>query len=205
MSADSVIVVATGTANTASVMAALGRLGEKPRISEDPADVDKARALILPGVGTFGAAMAKLEDDGMVDPLRARLESGRPTLAICLGMQILCSNSDENPQAQGLGIVNSRITRFRDEVRVPQFGWNSMKADAGCRFLTDGYAYFANSYRLESAPGGWSAAMAGYGGPFVAAMEKGMILACQFHPELSGRWGLELIERWLGAVGGESC
>ena len=93
--------------------------------------------------------------------------------------------------------------RFDDSVRVPQFGWNTVEADSSCEVLADGCAYFANSYRLAEVPDGWSGAVCEYGGEFVAAIERGAVVACQFHPELSGRWGLELLSRWLARA--EEC
>ena len=81
---------------------------------------------------------------------------------------------------------------------MPQLGWNRVVPKEGCTFLNEGYAYFANSYRLTSIPEGWSGATSDHGGDFVAAIERGTILACQFHPELSGAWGAELVDRWLG-------
>ena len=104
----------------------------------------------------------------------------------------------------GLGAIPGRVTRFTGEPRVPQLGWNRISAGGDCRLLTDGHAYFANSFRLQEPPRGWSAAVADHGGPFVAAVERGPVLACQFHPELSGPFGLELISRWL-SMGMDPC
>ncbi len=204
MQAEEVVVVRTGTANLASVLAGLERAGAVARVSEDPGDVDRAGMLVLPGVGTLAAAMAQLDEKGLTGPLRERLLAGRPTLAVCLGLQMLCETSEESEGVAGLGVVKARATRFEGNVAVPQLGWNRVAADAGCRLLDDGYAYFANSYKLDGAPDGWSAATSDHGGPFVAAMERGNVLACQFHPELSGRWGRDLLCRWL-AVGGGAC
>jgi imidazole glycerol phosphate synthase glutamine amidotransferase subunit len=170
---------------------------------ERPADVAAADRVVLPGVGTAAAAMDRLEADGLVEPLRERIADGRPTLAVCLGLQLLCDSSDENPDRRALGVVRGHVTRFEGGLRVPQLGWNRIVPQPECRLLKEGYVYFANSYRLEDAPEGWAAAMAEYGGPFVAAMERGAVLACQFHPELSGRFGLKLLSRWLGAA--ERC
>jgi imidazole glycerol phosphate synthase glutamine amidotransferase subunit len=197
MQAPEVVVIRTGTANLASVLAALSRLGARARLSSDGREVAECGHVVLPGVGAFGAAMQQLQAHGLVEPIAARVRAGRPTLAICLGLQLLCSASDESPGVAGLGIAPGVLSRFPATVRVPQLGWNQVVADKGCSLLTDGYACFANSYRLEHAPEGWQAASAEYGGRFVAAMEKGAVLACQFHPELSGRWGLELLGRWL--------
>jgi glutamine amidotransferase len=198
--AGEVVIVRTGTANLASVVAALSRLGVESRMSESPEDVSRAERLVLPGVGTLAAAMERLYECDLVEPIRERIEDGRPTLAVCLGMQIMCEGSEESPEMRGLGVVPGRITRFPEEVRVPQLGWNRISSDDGCRYLSDGYAYFANSYRLVDVPSGWKVARCDYAGEFVAAMERGRVLACQFHPELSGEFGLGIIKRWLDSA-----
>lgn len=193
-----VLVVRTGTANIASIVAGLERAGAAPHVTEDAAAVAAADRVVLPGVGTFGAAMARVAGDGLVGPLRERIAAGRPTLCICVGLQLLAEESEENPGVRGLAVVPGVVRRFAGErLRVPQLGWNRLTADPACRLLADGYAYFANSYRLVAAPAGWHAAAADYGGPFVAGFERGAVLACQFHPELSGAGGIGLLARWL--------
>jgi imidazole glycerol phosphate synthase glutamine amidotransferase subunit len=196
---DEVVVIRTGTANLASVVAALGRAGRQVRVTSEPQDVVGAERLVLPGVGSFGPVAGRIDDLGLRAPLVDRVSEGRPTLAICLGLQILATASEEDPGVAGLGILPTVATRFPTSVRVPQLGWNRVQADPGCRVLEDGCAYFANSFRLEGIPDGWSGATSDHGGPFVAAVERGAVLACQFHPELSGAWGQSLIERWLEA------
>jgi glutamine amidotransferase len=198
VSAPDVIVVPTGTANLASVRAALDRLGARARLAEDAAMIEKATHVVLPGVGSFGAAMAGLREAGFDGALGARVQSGRATLAMCVGLQVLFEASDESPDAAGLAVFLGRVERFPDEVRMPQFGWNRVEPEPGCRLLEPGYAYFANSYRVLEAPG-CAIATAEHGGRFVAALEQGRVLACQFHPELSGAYGHELIARWLEA------
>lgn len=193
-----VVVIRTGTANLASVMAALGRCGARARISADPRDVDEAARLVLPGVGSFGAAMGTLRAGGLVEPLRRRIAAERPTLAICLGLQLLAEGSEESPGVGGLSVIRGCATRLPASVRVPQLGWNRVEAEPGCGTLSTGHAYYANSYRLTEPPEGWRVATTEYGGRFVGAMERGAVVACQFHPELSGAWGRGLIERWLG-------
>jgi imidazole glycerol phosphate synthase glutamine amidotransferase subunit len=208
MTGREVVVVRTGTANLASVLAAFRRLGTRPRLSEEPCDVESGELVVLPGVGTLAAAMDRLGARGLVEPLVERLLAGRATMAICLGLQLLCRESEESPDRPGLGVVPAKIGRFSSAVRVPQFGWNKVEPESGCRFVEPGYAYFANSFRLAEPVAGWKAATADHGGPFVAALEKDRILACQFHPELSGKWGLDLIDRWLNGVaesGGGPC
>jgi imidazole glycerol phosphate synthase glutamine amidotransferase subunit len=198
VSACEVVVVPTGTANLASVRAALVRLDARPRLAEDAAMIEHASHVVLPGVGSFGATMAGLCEAGLDAALAARVRDGRATLAMCVGLQVLFEASEESPDAAGLAVFSGRVERFPDGVRVPQFGWNQVAPGPGCRLIEPGYAYFANSYRVQDAPGG-AIATAEHGGRFVAALERGRVLACQFHPELSGAYGQELIARWLEA------
>ncbi|MEL6497100.1 MAG: imidazole glycerol phosphate synthase subunit HisH [Planctomycetota bacterium] len=191
-----VAIIATGTANTASVSAAFRRCGCTSRITTDRAEVRETGRVVLPGVGSFEAGMAALRSLGLEETLRKRIDRGGPVLAICLGMQLLCSGSDESPGVEGLGVIDADVRRLDADVRVPQFGWN-MVHRGNTSLPDDGYAYYANSFCLANAPEGWKHATTTYGSPFVAAIERGSLLACQFHPELSGSWGARLLEGWL--------
>lgn len=195
--ASEVVIIETGVANIASLIVAFERLGCRARMSDDADEVAGAERVVLPGVGAFEAGAARLDELGMRDVLVQRVEADRPLLAVCLGLQLLCEESEESPGAEGLGIMKSRVTAFPETVRRPQFGWNRVEAQPGCAHLSSGYAYFANSYRVEEAPEGWACAKAEHGGTFVAALERGRTLACQFHPELSGGWGARLLASWL--------
>lgn len=190
------VIVPTGTANLASVVAAFRRLDAEPVVTADPMRIRLARHVMLPGVGTLGASMRRLVETGADEALRERIFEDRPTMAICVGHQILFETSDESPDARGLGIVEAHVGSFPETVRVPQFGWNEVEAGEDCDLLESGYAYFANSFRAVSAPG-WKVAMAEHGGAYVAAMEQGNVIGCQFHPELSGDYGAALLSRWL--------
>jgi imidazole glycerol phosphate synthase glutamine amidotransferase subunit len=196
------VVIPTGTANLASVLAAFRRLDITLVLTESAEVVSAARRVVLPGVGTFGAAVDRLEEIGVVEALRNRVSEGRPTLAVCVGMQLLAGSSNESPGSPGLGLVDAAITRFDDDLIVPQLAWSQVMPEPGSRFVEPGWAYFANSYRLSEPPRDWVGSFAIYGKPFVAAMEMGDVLACQFHPELSGVWGASLLQRWLEATGG---
>jgi imidazole glycerol phosphate synthase glutamine amidotransferase subunit len=198
-----VVIVQTGTANTASVMAGLARAGAHPVLGATPDEVVGAERVVLPGVGAMAAAMRKLEADGVVGALRDRVAAGRPTLAVCLGLQLLCTASEESPDVPGLGLIDAGVARFPDTVIVPQMGWNRVEPDEDCRYLRPGFAYFANSFRIADVPAPWRAARAEHGGSFVAAVERGDVLACQFHPELSGAWGHDLLAHWI--EGGPAC
>ncbi len=191
-----VAILPTGTANLASVEAAFRRLGAVPVVVETAAALARASHVMLPGVGAFGAARERLEALGLVEALRRRIEADLPTIAICVGHQLLFEASEEDPEVSGIGIVEGRVTRFPKGVRVPQFGWNEVEAGDGCSLLESGFAYFANSYRATAARG-WHVATARHGGPFVAAMERGRVIGCQFHPELSGDYGAALLSRFL--------
>jgi glutamine amidotransferase len=190
-------IVRTGTANVAAVAAAFRRLGRECLYAETATDIDAASFVVLPGVGAFASGMAALERAGMDDPLRRRVEAGRPTLAICLGLQLLCDGSEEADGRRGLRCARGTARRFPSSLRVPHLGWNEIVAPDGASIISSGVAYYANSYRLEKAPPGWQAATSRYGDTFVAAIERGAVVGCQFHPELSGAWGLGLIAEWL--------
>ena len=157
--------------------------------------------MLLPGVGAFGAAMRQLREQELVEPLRERLRSGWPTLAVCIGLQLLCETSEEDDaQTEGLMAVPATVRRFPSSVRVPHMGWNRV---TGIDWIDSGYAYFANSYRVPLDDrsrldrDGWNVVTCEYGGEFAAALTRDGVLACQFHPELSGAFGLDLLRRWV--------
>ncbi|NQU50618.1 MAG: imidazole glycerol phosphate synthase subunit HisH [Planctomycetes bacterium] len=214
-----IAIIHTGVGNVASLAACFRRLGRPARLVTSRQQIEVASRLVLPGVGAFGAAMERLEELDLVETLRQRFATNQPTLAICLGMQLLGRGSEEGEHCSGIGIVDSVAKRFDDSVLVPQIGWNNVKADADCQLLQDGDAYFANSFRWndsdisatskQKSPNGaqadftalqndgWKIATADHGGTFIAAIERGSVLACQFHPELSGGFGNALLSRWI--------
>ena len=196
-----IVVLETGVANLASIANAFQRLGERVTPTHDPAVVRGAARLVLPGVGAFGPAAAQLRARGLDVALRDSLGRGTPLLAVCLGLQLLCDASEEAPGVPGLGIVPGTCRRLPAGVRLPHLGWNRVVANPDGRLVTSGEAAFANSYALCEAPSGWNAAWTTYGTPFIAALERGDTLACQFHPELSGAYGEGLLGRWLGRGG----
>jgi len=191
-----VLILPTGTANIASVEAAFAKLGADTIRASRPDEITSANHVVLPGVGTFGATMQGLDEAGFSKAIRDRVRAGKPMLSMCVGLQVLFEKSAESPDSQGLGVIEGTVERFPEGVSVPQFGWNRIEPEAGCRYLEAGYAYFANSYRTSAAPG-CKTAIAHHGEPYIAAFEHGQVVACQFHPELSGAFGLALMRRWL--------
>ena len=196
-----VVIVDSGVANLASVRGAFARLGIRATVSAEVDVVRRAPRLVLPGVGAFGAGMAALRAKGLDAAVRDATLEGKPLLAICLGLQLLCEASEESPGIAGLGLLSGTCRRLPDDVRVPHLGWNRVDPDPSCRLVTTMEAAFANSYALYDAPSGWAAAWTTHGARFVAALERGAVLACQFHPELSSDAGRELVRRWLVAGG----
>ena len=193
-----VLIVPTGTANLASVKAAFHRLDATVTLAGNADEIEAAQRVVMPGVGAFGAAMESIRAHGFDRALTARIEAGRPTFAICVGMQLLFAASEESEATPGLGLLPGTITRLPETVRCPQLGWNRVEPGPGCSLIEGGHGYFANSYKATPPlDDDWAAATADHGGPFIAAMERGPVLACQFHPELSGSWGQALMARWL--------
>ncbi|MCI8360575.1 MAG: imidazole glycerol phosphate synthase subunit HisH [Clostridiales bacterium] len=190
-----------GAGNLKSVQNALTHLGIDWRMAEKPADFGGCDGLILPGVGSFGAAMDRLYASGLAGPIRDWAAGDRPLLGICLGLQLLFEESEESPGVQGLGVFSGRFRRFPDDMglKVPHIGWNSLsirKTEGIFRDVKQGACcYFVHSYYLE--PDGTDlAALCEYGLPFGAAVERGRVGACQFHPEKSGETGLAILRRF---------
>ncbi|RME30379.1 MAG: imidazole glycerol phosphate synthase subunit HisH, partial [Deltaproteobacteria bacterium] len=129
MRGKTVVVVPTGTANLASVLAGLERAGGRPVVAREYADISEAPRLVLPGVGSFGAAVSKLRSSGAWNAIARYLNKGRPTLAICLGLQLLCTGSEESPGIEGFGFFDAHVGRFPRGLRVPHMGWNTVEPD----------------------------------------------------------------------------
>lgn len=224
-----ILILRTGTANIGSITAAFIRLFPDATINtldimnmkEDSPllhDIIDASHVIVPGVGTFGATLQTLQLHNCKSLLLKRLEQAKPTLWICVGLQILAKTSQESPNVLGLDVLsNAQVSKFSEKVKVPQQGWNRLFPNANSRFIRDSfgsssssgsgtpYCYFSNSYKLDvgQVPEGWIPTMAYYGEPFVAAVEKGNVMACQFHPELSGKYGLDLLSNWVLTTSGK--
>jgi cyclase len=191
-----VVIIDSGVANLASVQSAFASLGVESVVTSEPAVVAGATHVVLPGVGRFEAGMRTLRENGLDRAIVDAHDTGKPLLAVCLGLQLLGTSSEESPGIPGLGIVPGSSVRLPASVRVPHLGWNWVESTGGLP-SPSGMAAFANSYALTVAPSGWDAGWTTHGSRFVSALGKGRTLACQFHPELSGDFGMNLLDAWL--------
>lgn len=189
--------------NLRSVEKALEALGETPVITRDKDELLKADKVILPGVGSFGDAMGKLEQYGLVDVIHEIVRKGTPLLGICLGLQLLFESSEESPGVKGLSILPGKILRLPDQpgYKIPHMGWNSLDIREGTR-LFDGigqgsYVYFVHSYYLKAEDEEIVAASTEYTAHIHAAVERGNVFACQFHPEKSSAVGLKILKNFV--------
>lgn len=187
--------------NVKSVEKALQALNQNVVITNDKATLLAADKVILPGVGAFGDAMEKLQAYGLVEVIRELVEMKKPFLGICLGLQLMFEESEESPGVKGLGLLKGKIVRFpQSELKVPQIGWNSLefpKESVLFNGIRNGeYVYFVHSYYLK-AEEDIVAAITEYGVTVHAAVEKGNIFACQFHPEKSSGVGLNILKNFV--------
>lgn len=196
-----VAIIDYGAGNLQSVEKALRHLGCQCQITADPGELAAAQAAVLPGVGAFGDAMGQLRARGLEEPIRQFVSSGKPFLGICLGLQILFEESEESPGVKGLGLLRGKVLRLPKEsgLKIPHIGWNSLSVGkpGGLFAGVEGepYVYFVHSYYLR-AEEDVVTATAEYGTTIHAAVQKGNLLACQFHPEKSGQVGLSLLENF---------
>ena len=190
-----------GVGNLFSLRSSCKAIGEEAFVSGDPEKLAQADRLILPGVGAFGDAAKKLNDTGMADFVRAQAAAGKPLLGICLGMQLLFEKSYEYGCHQGLGLLKGQVVpmegRLPKELKIPHMGWNALDVKGGTLLegLDGQYVYFVHSFFAENCDDSLSA-VTEYGIPITAAVEKGSIYGCQFHPEKSGSVGLNILRKF---------
>jgi len=189
--------------NIKSVENAIEFLGEKVVISRDRDTILSAEKVILPGVGSFGDAMEKLHKYGLIKVINEVIEKQIPFLGICLGLQLLFESSEESPGIKGLGILKGKIIKIPkvEGLKIPHIGWNSLSFPKESKLFDykkeNVYVYFVHSYYLQAKDLEIVTATTEYGTHIHAAVEKGNVFACQFHPEKSSDVGLQILKRFL--------
>ena len=194
--------------NIKSVEKALQLLGEETVLTRDRDTILASEKVILPGVGAVGDAMANLERYGLVGVIHEVVDRGIPFLGICLGLQLLFESSEETPGVKGLGILKGRILKIPETegLKIPHMGWNSLHIQNEGRLFKDipedTYVYFVHSYYLQAENETIVKATCEYGTTIHASVEQGNVFACQFHPEKSSRFGLQILKNFA-AIGRE--
>ena len=188
--------------NMKSVEKAFQYLNKDAVITRDRKAIMEADRVVLPGVGAFGDAMARLHSYGLVETIQDVVKAGKPFLGICLGLQLLFESSEETPGIQGLGLLPGEIVRIpaSEGLKIPHMGWNSIEIKEGSRLFegihNQSYMYFVHSYYLKAKHPEDVAAMTWYSTQIHAAVEHDNIFACQFHPEKSSELGLKILKNF---------
>lgn len=203
MAPSGIVIIDYESGNLRSVARAVAQAGITPRVTGDPAALDAAAGVILPGVGSGPAAMAALQARGLVDPLRDYIAGGRPFLGVCLGLQLLLDATDEG-DAACLGLVPGRVRRLPAGLKVPHMGWNTVRFQRPHPLWEgipqDSHFYFVHSYYADPAALDGIAGRTDYGVAFCSIYARGNVVATQFHPEKSGANGLRIYANFVRQV-----
>lgn len=206
----SIAVIDYQMGNLRSVQKGFEKVGHQAIITSDPRELAQAERIVLPGVGAFGDAMAELKRRDLVGPIRDAIESGKPFLGICLGLQLLFDVGYEGGQFEGLGILRGKVVRFDvpRELKVPHMGWNRgtmLRRVPVLDGIEDGtFFYFVHSYYVVPEDRSVVAIETEYGRPFCAAVWRDNLFATQFHPEKSQADGLKLLANFAALPAGQT-
>jgi glutamine amidotransferase len=194
-----IAVIDYGMGNLRSVQKGLETAGVKSFITGNPAEVADAPGVILPGVGAFEDAIFNLRNTGMVEAVQEVVRRKRPLLGICLGMQLLFTESEENGRHRGLELIPGRVVRFPQANKIPHMGWNQVRLEGDSPLFSGvadkSYFYFVHSYYCDPCEL-VTAGICSYGIDFACAVQKGNLLGCQFHPEKSSSLGLQILRNF---------
>ncbi|MHB1131971.1 MAG: imidazole glycerol phosphate synthase subunit HisH [Chloroflexota bacterium] len=195
------LIIDYGAGNLRSVAKAFTHLGVEPTVSESARALDQAQAIVLPGVGAAGDAMQALRSRGLVQPIRDYVASGRPFFGVCLGMQVLLSISDEDGEQPCLDVVSGRVRRLPNGLKVPQMGWNQVRQRTPHPLFKDipddTNFYFVHSYYCDPSDATLAIGTTEYGLEYCSVLARDNLVATQFHPEKSSRYGLQLYRNFL--------
>ena len=196
-----IAIIDYGVGNLFSLQSSLKYIGQEAHVTADPALIEAADRIILPGVGAFEDAAKKLRSSGMADLVTTQAKAGKPLMGICLGMQLLFEKSFEYGEHEGLGLIKGSIVPIKDAVpdnyKIPHIGWNALEFKGGkdplFKYINEGdHVYFVHSYYGADCEES-TIAVTEYGAPLTAAVADGKVYGCQFHPEKSGKVGLDIL------------
>ena len=197
-----IVIVDYGVGNLYNIKNALDYQGLENAIVDDPRHIAGAGHIILPGVGAFRPAMERLRKAGMEAVVRERIAAGCPFLGICVGMELMFDESEEDGRHEGLGLIGGRVVRFSHDLKIPQIGWNKVahqREDPLLEGIPDGsYFYFVHSYHAALTDDGDALGVTEYGVPFPAIVRRDNMWGVQFHPEKSQIPGLRLLKNFAG-------
>jgi glutamine amidotransferase len=198
-----IAIIDYGAGNIRSIEKALEHVGAQVQVTDDPRCVANARAVVLPGVGSGGSAMARMTERGLDDAIRLATEQGKPFLGICLGMQLLADHHAEG-EVGGLRLFRGEVRRIphSPETKIPHMGWNQIRAlqeeqPIFAQLPADAYFYFAHSYYVEPRDQRGVSAVTDYGAPFCSVIATEQVWGTQFHPEKSGAVGMQLLRNFV--------
>ncbi|HEX6727220.1 MAG TPA: imidazole glycerol phosphate synthase subunit HisH [Nitrospira sp.] len=202
-----IAIIDYGMGNLRSVSKAFEAVGHQAMVTREVSTIQDASHVVLPGVGAFGDCMANLQQYGLIEPIKVAIRSGKPFLGICLGFQLLFTESEEFGKHEGLGIFPGKVRAFSKDqaLKVPHMGWNQISIQSHCplfKGISDGSnCYFVHSFFVDPGDKQITATTTTYGIPFTSSIWKDNVVACQFHPEKSQATGLQLIKNfgaWKG-------
>jgi len=201
-----IAIIDYGAGNIRSIEKALEHVGASVQVTDEPDIVNKAQAIVLPGVGSGAAAMSRMTERGLDDAIRKATRQGKPFLGICLGMQLLADHHAEG-EVNGLSLFPGEVRRIPQGPKIPHMGWNQVKPqhttlDIFDNIPQDAYFYFAHSYYVEPHDSQGVAAITDYGSPFCSVIVTERVWGTQFHPEKSGSAGLQLLSNFLKWIRG---
>ena len=201
-----IVIIDYGMGNLRNVQRGFERIGLEARLTRNKKEIQKASAIVLPGVGAFKDCMKNMEKYGLVEPLLQSIEKGKPYLGICLGLQILFSESEEFGSHKGLGLIKGKVVKFKpdQEHKVPHMGWNTVEIEREAPMLqgivNGDFFYFVHSYYVIPEEIQWISTLTDYGKPFVSSIWKENLFGTQFHPEKSQHKGLRILENFVKMI-----
>lgn len=196
-----IVIINYGSGNLKSIRNGFSKIGESAVISDDIYEMEKADALILPGVGAFGSAMEQLEN--YKELIHDHVNAGKPFLGVCLGQQILFTKSEESEGIKGLDVLKGEVLRLPEGLKIPHMGWNNLEIKNKCILfegMNNEYMYFVHSYYVKPEDENVIAATTNYGIDIPAAICKDNVFATQFHPEKSGEVGLNILRNFVKII-----